>query len=405
VRASSILRKLLTPCLSFLHAARFKVLLAVTDAVFRSSHLTLTRLGRALEGRAQPKHRIKRVDRFLGNTKLHGDLGRLWQHLAHMLVKSVPRPVLIVDWTQLVGDEHALWVGISYVGRTIPLYAEAHTLKKGMKRSTHARFLRRLRELLPQDCKPVLIIDAEFCRPFFEACDAARFDFVVRLRGKCSLRPAKGDPTLARVLARSATRAARCVGKRMTYDTNRRGPTLRVVLGPRLRKSRKVRPGDSAYQKRALETWVLATTLETESPSRIVSLYSKRMQIEEMFRDVKDSRYGWAFDQTGTHDCERLQVLILAATLAMIVALLLGSALEQTQIARSLQANTERKRRVLSRFRIGAEVLAGTVGKCWVALSRITTALADMRRLQASLLAAESGTVACRECRNSEWHE
>ncbi|MBN2527941.1 MAG: transposase [Deltaproteobacteria bacterium] len=40
-------------------------------------------------------------------------------------------------------------------------------------------------------------------------------------------------------------------------------------------------------RKRALEPWLLATSLPVETANSIVKLYAKRMQIEEGFRDIK----------------------------------------------------------------------------------------------------------------------
>ena len=362
MRAERILRKLLSPCLEFLHAAQLNVLVVVTEALFRSSRLSLTALGRALRSGAYPKHRIKRVDRFLGNAALRASRVDILKHLATVLLRGLARPVVIIDWTQIVDEQYALWAGMLFLGRTVPLYAEVHTLQRSMKRRTHERFLRQLRIVLPQNCHPILVLDAEFCTPFFEACRAYGFDFVVRLRGSALLRSVDGRANHARELAAGATARPRCAGKYMTYDANRGGSTLRIVVGakPKRRTSRLRRtaqPNQGAYRKRALEAWVIATTLENFTAKQVVGIYGSRMQIEEMFRDVKDSRYGWAFNHVGTRDPERLNLLILVGSLAMLAALLAGAAAEQQGLTKRIQANTHRARRVLSLFRIGVLVI------------------------------------------------
>ncbi|MFB4243000.1 transposase, partial [Escherichia fergusonii] len=48
-------------------------------------------------------------------------------------------------------------------------------------------------------------------------------------------------------------------------------------------------PSPKIYSASAKEPWVLATNLPVEirTPKQLVNIYSKRMQIEETFRDLK----------------------------------------------------------------------------------------------------------------------
>ena len=399
MRADRILRKLLAPCLAFLHAAQLNLLIVVAEALFRSSRLSLTALGRALRSNAHAKHRIKRVDRFLGNTALRSARAAIVKHVAQALLRGLGRPIVVIDWTQIVDEQYALSAGVPFLGRTVPLYAEAHTRGHEKKRRTHERFLRRLREVLPRDCRPIVVIDAEFCTPFFEACRAHGFDLVVRLRGNALLRAA--DSALyARDLAARATARPRCAGKHMTYDASRRGTVLRIVVGAKPKRQPRRRPtkgpNDAAYRKRALEAWVLATTLENLTTSQVIAIYAQRMQIEEMFRDLKDPRYGWAFNLTGTRDLERLNMLILVGSLALLAALLAGAAAEQQQLTRRFQANTERDRRVLSLFRVGLIVMSE--GGINLTLSDVLKQCAVLRNQQRRLATVNPARVSFQCC-------
>ncbi len=47
--------------------SRMKALAEITSAAMRMSGVGVLALGRAMEGPAKAKHRIKRVDHFLGN--------------------------------------------------------------------------------------------------------------------------------------------------------------------------------------------------------------------------------------------------------------------------------------------------------------------------------------------------
>ncbi|MBN3518364.1 transposase, partial [Vibrio neptunius] len=65
------------------------------------------------------------------------------------------------------------------------------------------------------------------------------------------------------------------------------------------------------YSASAKEPWVLATNLpvETRTPTQLVRLYSKRMQIEETFRDLKSPAYGLGLRHSRTSSPERFDIM------------------------------------------------------------------------------------------------
>jgi hypothetical protein len=85
------------------------------------------------------------------------------------------------------------------------------------------------------------------------------------------------------------------------------------------------------------------------------------MQIEESFRDLKSHRFGWAFCSAKSKDPKRIEVLLVIAALASIALSLVGAAAEQGKIERQFQANTVRKRRVLSLVTLGERVVRTAV--------------------------------------------
>jgi hypothetical protein len=80
----------------------------------------------------------------------------------------------------------------------------------------------------------------------------------------------------------------------------------------------------------------------------VVRLYRARMQIEEAFRDLKSARFGLALGYQRTGKADRLAMLLLIAALAMMVLWLIGMVARQRNLSRHYQANTERRRGVLS---------------------------------------------------------
>lgn len=81
------------------------------------------------------------------------------------------------------------------------------------------------------------------------------------------------------------------------------------------------------------------------------------MAIEEAFRDLKAYRHGFAFRHNLGRNAERIANLLLIAALANWVVWLAGLVGIARGLTRALQANTERRRRVLSTFFIGTRVL------------------------------------------------
>ena len=88
-----------------------------------------------------------------------------------------------------------------------------------------------------------------------------------------------------------------------------------------------------------------------------MSIYAKRMQIEEAFRDLKSERFGLGFKASRSTNTQRIAILLLIALLALLVAWIIGTYFEMTGQQRRYQANTERRRRVLSVIYLGRRAL------------------------------------------------
>ena len=101
--------------------------------------------------------------------------------------------------------------------------------------------------------------------------------------------------------------------------------------------------------------WLLATSLAHHrgAGTRIKRIYAQRMQIEETIRDLKSHRFGFALRYART---KRLEALLLVAALATLILWLLGLAATDRQWVRHFQANTERRRPVLSTVFLGQEL-------------------------------------------------
>jgi hypothetical protein len=94
------------------------------------------------------------------------------------------------------------------------------------------------------------------------------------------------------------------------------------------------------------------------SAKEVASIYALRMQVEESIRDDKSHIFGWGFNYAKSRTCRRVDVQLFLVAIATIAAMLAGIATELAGRARHFQANTERRRRVLSLVTLGRRVLA-----------------------------------------------
>ena len=88
-----------------------------------------------------------------------------------------------------------------------------------------------------------------------------------------------------------------------------------------------------------------------------MKLYSRRMQIEQNFRDEKSERFGFGLRASRSRRGERFLVLSLLVTLASIVFWLLGYHSENKGFHLKYQANSLKTRRVLSFLTLAENVL------------------------------------------------
>ena len=364
MRASDILRQLCPVVSRRIHRARWILMLALVDGLIRGNRLSLTRLGRSLAGSALPKHRIKRVDRFLGNFRVQGEIPVWFSALAKRLLRNCRRPVILLDWTQTIGAFNALVAGVAYSGRAIPVYAEVHPGAKLGNPKVQHKFLEALAGVLPPKTRPIIVADAGFKTPFFRSVRERGWDFVIRLRGKgvlrrYSRRARERDPRMTFEAAfASAGANARDLGKWTPYAAQGAlERACRIVLSSRPA-SAEGPPRLDPYGRRAVEPWLLATTLNDEPALQIVGIYRLRMQIELTFRDTKNGNLGWGLEHARSGDAQRQAVLLLIACLGLAATLLVGAHAEAAGQAKRYQTNTVRTRRVQSLSKLGAFVLA-----------------------------------------------
>jgi hypothetical protein len=364
MRAVEILQGKLSSSLGFMHAKRRDALWRVVEGLLRGQELWLTELGRSLPGSCSIKHRIKAVDRFLGSPTMQRQIPRVYAVLAHFLLRSTDRPVVLVDWTGAESGFYVLSAKLAFGGRALSLFSRAYPETKKANPKVEREFLDELKTIIPSRCRPVLVTDAGFLFKWVDSVRALGWDYVGRVRLKKIVLTIRGRCMRLDQVYALAKRKPRDFGSVWVGKNNPRNH--RVVLSARpktkgrYRLGRKGKPltGGVARVARdsAREPLLLVTSL-TGLPQVIVDIYRMRMQIEQTFRDLKSHRYGWSTRHIRTTDARRMDLLLLVGALAAIVMHLLGLAIRGGRVASGLQANTERRRNVFSTFFLGKLVV------------------------------------------------
>ena len=119
----ALLHNLLKEKLPSIHATRLQALMAAVEVGLSGASVSITALGRPLSGPAYIKHKIKRLDRLAGNRHLKTERTALYGTMAQFLLKSLPLPLVIVDWSPLTDDQsqQLLCASLPVGGRTITL--------------------------------------------------------------------------------------------------------------------------------------------------------------------------------------------------------------------------------------------------------------------------------------------
>jgi len=394
MHALGFLHKILLRSCPSIHLTRLQALLISVGAVLRGRRLSIAGVGRALPCEVKAKHRIKRIDRLAGNAHLALERRTLYRALAHLLIGTRPRPLILVDWSDARYDRSLQLLRASIVvdGRSMTLYEEVHPLHLFDNRTVRERFLAHLRDCLPTTCRPILITDAGFRVSWFQQVEAMGWDWISRVRGRALYQTRSSDEWLTVSSLYSGARTTPSFFGEILLTQNgkhpcqlyrvrsrKQGRTDLTIYGERRQDGRSLK-----CAHRHAEPWLIATSLRKRSAAQICKLYSYRSQIEGTFRDMKNAQWGFQLSAHRTRSPERLAVLVLLGTLAAFAAYLTGLAGGTLNLQREYQANTS-KRRVLSYLYLGLELLRD--GDRRITQRRIRDALLELvRRIAAAEL-------------------
>ena len=323
-----------------IHAKRVYSLANATLGVIASASLAVHAIGQGLAHArgTLTKHAVKQIDRLLSNKGI--DVWSLFAYWVPFMVGVRKSIAVAMDWTDFDADKQTT-IMLSLItnhGRATPLLwlTVNKDELKNHRNGYEDRVLRRLKEVLPEGVRVLLVADRGFGdHKLYELLEhELDFDFVIRFRGNIHVTDADGE-----------TRpAADWVGK------GGRSRTLRGALVTEHRYE--VGTVVCVHAKDMKEAWCLATNLRDASASTLINYYAKRWTIEPGFRDTKDLHFGMGMSTVRLTNPERRDRLWLLNAFAVTLLTLLGAAGESLGYDRHLKANTV-KTRTHSLFRQG----------------------------------------------------
>lgn len=318
--------------------SRRKTLAAIVSGAMRLHGTGVLALGRAMDGPAKAKHRIKRVDRFLGNASV--EVEAISEALFHQLRPRTGPIVVLADWTDR-GKFQQLVLALPCDGRALPFYCI--TVEKGNGSGAHEGLMIEAETMaldaLGRFCGnaiiPIIIADRGFANVRWLSDIANRgWHFVQRLACNHGVE-VQGYVGLLSELGIQRGRRPKDWGVG-TMNEEHWGP-IRLV---------------TVYDRKAKQPWFLVTNLNLFPPARIVRLYKRRMWIEAAFRDLKNRNFGLGMDQAQLKSAYRLDRHFIVLALAYVLLFAFGSVAEQQGIADQFKANTVHER-TLSLARLG----------------------------------------------------
>jgi hypothetical protein len=350
------------------HTKRLTALFIVIMGLTLGGKLTIAGLARSLKSEAKTKNKIKRVDRLVGNAKLHEERDKFYSMAGKLVVGNAKEPPIIIDWSGLPNlNYYLLRAAVPTQGRALTIYEEVHPKKKQNNHKVHKAFLKTLSTILPKGCKPIIITDAGFHSPFFGEVEKLGWHWIGRVRNLTKYRKLATEEWVScKKLYEKATQNPKFICEVTLSKSTPINCFLFLFKGKKKGRIAKNKWGiakrgktSKVCAKANKEPWVLATSLcgEKKVAKKIIGLYKRRMQIEEGFRDIKNPRLGFSFSESQTYKPERFELLLLIAMLAILAVSILGKAAQRRNLQYEYQANTIRSRNVLSLFFLGCQII------------------------------------------------
>lgn len=366
--AKKVLNGMLGSYLSSLHFKLAEAVDAVVRGALNGGRLTLSLLARSLDSATAMRHRVKRVDRLLGNSALHDARVGIYRKVAAHWLSGIDNVLVLVDWSDATTDQrwHLLRASVAIEGRSVTLYEEIHPQRLYGNQAVHRRFLARLAELLPVGCLPIIVTDAGFHSTWFDLVTQHHWQWIGRIRGKDMVSIAGGQWQRCTEVFLKATTQVQVFANAQYVRSHPTACQLVLIKRASKGRHRRTRMGKHSRShasikaaRSAREPWLLACSpgLAHLDGAATVALYFPRMRIEQSFRDLKNERLGLGFSDSRSHSVDRLEILLLIAHLTSWLMRLIGECAQQQQMQKYFQSAPCLKHKEISVLTLARRVI------------------------------------------------
>jgi len=314
--------------------SRLKTISTIVPAVMELCGVGVLALGRAMCTRTSSKHNTKRVNRFLGNSRVETRM--LAQGIFEAFAPEQGSVLVLADWTD-VPNGKLLVFALPCNGRSVPFWVRVvpkHVSEGGLLEAENDA-LQALETICRNRCGVVLVADRGFGnKRWLRAVRARGFHFVQRISSVFNVDTERHIGGLKELHLRRG-KPVRDWGYGTIGDDE-------VIEGRLI----------TAYDPEAKEPWYLVTDLSDTAAQEVVDIYRRRWWIETLFRDGKNRDWGLGLAMVTLKDYRRYERLFYIVALGFIFLSAHGALAEAEGFDRTLKANT-RKTRVLNLLRIG----------------------------------------------------
>jgi hypothetical protein len=331
----------LTVCAGSLRLSQAKTLSILVSAAMTVQRISLANIGRAMTGRT--KHQIKRCWRFCANPRVE-TADAMRGLVARLLKKRKKKLLVALDWVDIKGFQ-TLTASVVLKGRSVPIcWASTTNHVYDGHRSRNAfeeSLLLVLRDMIPRSIRVIILADRGFGRTALARfCQQQGLGYLIRIPAKVTVRL---HGFYGKLLDYPVYKGIAKVLRRVSYRSD--GAILQNVVvhwRPNLPKKRD-------------ECWFLMTD-QKGSAQQLCHLYSRRMTIEQLFRDDKSKRNGWSLRDTKITRPDRIDRLLLILAIAYVLLCGVGL-IAQSRLSPSAWCSTNRQRQC-SIYTIGMIMLA-----------------------------------------------
>lgn len=385
------IQKIVEKSLSVTHQKRAQSAVSLASSLLNGAALTVTSLGRYLSGTTLEKSKIHRADAIIGNGLLNRDKVMITRSLIKSFFGERPILYVLIDWSGCCSNERYILqasIANNGLGRSQPIYSKIHGKSEDEWINAQNSFLNELAFIFSTiSANIVIITDAGFYASWFKKVTELGWDYVGRIRGTVKIRFAGREDwqTVPDIYQQASSKAIS-----LGYGTLGKSKGREIDGSLYLIKKNKMGRKKPAHKKRFPQEekqyedmykhpWLLISSIKAKEALDIVKIYALRMQIEQNFRDMKSSHYGFGLEHSGTKDFMRLENLLLIAIIATFMAFILGLAAEKKNLHWTYQANTIRTRRVLSLVYLGVRIWKEGLNK--IPINLIHSTIEELRLL------------------------